>query len=113
MNNIPHDRKPHPHQHVIMAWAEGKPIQYRLQGGFEWEDVDTLRAPTFTPAIEYRIKPEPKPPYQLYAQVYAADTGVQISFLTHSKLCVDNVEFTFDGDTHQLISVKKICPTPN
>lgn len=112
MNNIPHDRKPHPHQHAIMAWAEGKTIQFQA-GTNPWTDCDSIHAPSFNPLIGYRIKPEPKLPYSLYAQVYAADTGVQISFLTPNKLCVDNVEFIFDGDTHQLIEVHLIAPTPN
>ena len=107
MNNIPHDRKPHPHQHIIMAWAEGKSIQYRFNDD-DWSDVSPLVAPSFSVYAEYRIKPEPKPPYSLYAQVCAADTGVQISFLTPNRLCVDNVQFTFDGDTNKLIDVKLI-----
>lgn len=108
MNNIPHGRKPHPHQAIINAWAEGKPIQTYHVVLDRWLDCEAHNAPLFNPTQEFRIKPEPKPAYSLYAQVYAADTGVQISFLTPNKLCVDNVEFTFNGDTHELISVKKI-----
>lgn len=107
MNNIPHDRKPHPHQHVINAWAEGKTIQVKASEEV-WHNCGAIVAPTFNPVAEYRIKPEPKPTYKRYAQVAKTDTGVQISFLTADKLCVDNVQFTFDGDTHQLISVEKI-----
>ena len=108
MNNIPHDRKPHPHQHIIMAWAEGKKVQVYNGIALGWEDCNNSIAPHFAPTAEFRIKPEPKPPYKRYAQVAAADSGVQISFLTVDRLCVDNVEFTFDGDTHKLISVEKI-----
>jgi hypothetical protein len=108
MNNIPHDRKPHHHQHIINAWAEGKRIQAYNGISLGWEDCESKLAPCFAPSQDYRIKPEPKPPYKRYAQVAKTDSGVQISFLTPNKLCVDNVEFTFDGDTHQLISVKKI-----
>ena len=113
MNNIPHDRKPHPHQHIINAWAEGITIQLKHFLTGQWFDCERDEAPFFGKHEEYRIKPEPKPAYSLYAQVYAADTGVQISFLTSNRLCVDNVEFTFNGDTHELISVNKIGPTPN
>ena len=110
MNNIPHDRKPHPHQHVILAWAEGKTIQVLSHNKQGWVDCLENTAPLFSKHEEYRIKPESNPPYSLYAQVYAGDAGVQISFLTRNRLCLDNVQFTFDGNTNQLIDVYLIPP---
>jgi hypothetical protein len=89
---------------LVQALADDK-LQGLSAGGV-W--VDLAESDFSWPIKCYRIKPEPKPPYKRYAQVAKTDTGVQISFLTADKLCVDNVEFTFNGDTHELISVEKI-----
>lgn len=48
----------HKHYDVIVAWAEGKPIQYRMPGGF-WTDL-TVNHHTHTPEFgvyEWRVKP--------------------------------------------------------
>lgn len=48
----------HKHYDVIVAWAEGKPIQHRGVGD-EWRDWnDSDVAPMFRTQWEYRIKPE-------------------------------------------------------
>lgn len=49
----------HPHYDVIVAWAEGKTIQYWCNGGhcwYDWTNGDV--APPFQPAGMYRVKPE-------------------------------------------------------
>lgn len=42
---------------VIVAWAEGADIQYRLPG-HEWKIWNANYSPTFGEGSEYRIKPE-------------------------------------------------------
>lgn len=46
----------HPHADVIIAWAEGKPIQQIVNG--KWCDV-IVENPNFHSGLKFRIKPEP------------------------------------------------------
>lgn len=94
---------PHPHQHAINAWAEGKTIQVQACGGTAWFDCDRDIAPHFSKYQQYRIKPELKPPYCRYAQV----TATTVSTLLESPTDCDNVEFIFDGNTHELLDVNR------
>lgn len=48
----------HIHHDVIIAWAEGKAIQFFEYG--RWIDVLQNMNPPFTNSVPYRIKPEPK-----------------------------------------------------
>lgn len=50
---------PHKHHDVIVAWAQGKPIQWRRRDTDNWENWTHIQAPAFAPYYEYRIKPEP------------------------------------------------------
>lgn len=44
---------------VMMAYAEGKKIEYRVRGGEEWRPISELESPQFGwNSKEYRIKPE-------------------------------------------------------
>ena len=47
----------HKHYDVIVAWAEGKPIQVKQEEGY-WEDWIAWWAPPWQKSTEYRIKPE-------------------------------------------------------
>lgn len=49
----------HPHAEVIKAWADGKTVQV-LAGNGEWSDMTYSDGSwnTFSPQIQYRIKPE-------------------------------------------------------
>lgn len=59
---------PHPHKELIIAWANGAKIQYRLNDFDEWHDLEhkyfengaqiTWGNPTWNPDIQYRIKPK-------------------------------------------------------
>lgn len=47
---------------IILAFAEGKPIQYRIKGNetANWNDIDKNYHEFSPHSFEYRIKPEPK-----------------------------------------------------
>ena len=49
----------HKHYDVIVAWAEGKPIQFKNPNSTTWEDHNSILTPGFRPDKEYRVKPEP------------------------------------------------------
>lgn len=45
---------------VMLAYAEGKKIEYRVRGGEEWLPINELDTPLFDwNSTEYRIKKEP------------------------------------------------------
>lgn len=49
----------HPHYDVIVAWAEGEPIEYFNSLEQQWQrNYD----PDFYPHVQYRIKPAEKAP---------------------------------------------------
>lgn len=48
--------KPHIHKDVIIAWANGATIQYKVTGSDVWDDCSQM--PSFFDDMEYRIKPE-------------------------------------------------------
>lgn len=51
------ERKPHKWAEVIKAWADGKPIQVRMDSC--WVDYDSNNTPPFNFACyEFRVKPE-------------------------------------------------------
>ena len=91
----------HKHYECIVAWASGKKIQYKSHAKKEWKDV---RCPTWTDVAEYRIKPEPKPDIVRYSGLEAW----QIPDSSIRQRVNDTVEYTFDGETGILKSVKKV-----
>jgi hypothetical protein len=50
----------HKHYDMIVAWAEGKDIQFKAFSHSDWEDVD-MNGEEWYEHYTYRIKPEPKP----------------------------------------------------
>ena len=50
----------HKHYDCIVAWAEGKDIQFKAFSHSDWEDVD-MTGEEWYEHYTYRIKPEPKP----------------------------------------------------
>ena len=50
----------HVHYACIVAFAEGKPIQWRESNDKKWCDWASAVAPVFFPEIQYRVKPEVK-----------------------------------------------------
>jgi len=49
----------HKHYDCIVAWAEGKNIQFKAFSHSEWEDVD-MHGEEWYEHYTYRIKPEPQ-----------------------------------------------------
>ncbi len=50
----------HKHYEVIVAWAEGKPIQFRLGVNDKWIDwlhLPDRDPPSFSDRLDWRIKP--------------------------------------------------------
>ena len=45
---------------VMLAWVEGKPVQYRALGNTVWHDIYTTESSWAWHLFEYRIKPEPR-----------------------------------------------------
>lgn len=102
---------PHKHAALIKAWADGAEIQ-RANGLGGWWGVGN--APLWDTDAEYRIKPETKPDVVLYGsynplQVLGADQRAVYPFcLTKQQSCVDEVKFTFDGESGKLKAVELI-----
>lgn len=84
------------HCECIVAWAEGKTIQFESVGG-NWKDVPH---PVWDNTVNYRIKPEPKPDYVHEATVNSPDCpGWRFNIRP-------NLRMTFDGETGQLKSAE-------
>jgi len=96
----------HKHYDCIVAWAEGKQIQFCNQTG-KWEDL--CGTPSWWEDYGYRIKPEPKP-----------DIVIRFYLESHpwvghrfSEAYTDNdlinkhsvIMCTFDGETKTLKAV--------
>ena len=94
--------KPRKHAELIKAWADGAQIQYCHPHTNEWLNVDE---PNWCSGIVYRVKPEPKPDFVRYIQ---ADNFSGRYFVTEHRTKMDNVCFTFDGETKELKSVEII-----
>jgi|LauGreDrversion2_5_1035112.scaffolds.fasta_scaffold19969_4 hypothetical protein len=87
-----------PHYECIVAWAEGKTIQFESVHG-NWFDVPH---PIWDRWVNYRVKPESRPDFSTYLTVSYKFTGNQ----TPLRYASDNVKFTYDGDTWQLKSAE-------
>ena len=88
----------HKHYDCIVAWAEGKKIQFKNCVD-TWTDIAN---PEWNNYFEYRVKPEPKPDFSTYLTVVRNHTGIQTPIRYNS----DNVKFTYDGETGQLKSAE-------
>jgi transcription antitermination factor NusG len=100
------ENKKHKHHDVIIAYANGDKIQTRFDKRYDWEDV---KNPHFYDHIEYRIKPETKPDFSLYAEVLTTDGKFgHAKFFGNVLTQEDNVKFTFDGKTKKLKAVELI-----
>jgi hypothetical protein len=84
------------HYECIVAWAEGKTIQFESVHG-NWKDVPH---PIWDRCVNYRVKPEPKPDYVHEATVNAPECpGCRFNNRP-------NLRMTFDGETGQLKSAE-------
>jgi len=91
--------KRHKHYDVIVAWAEGKEIQFREKPSDVWNDFKTWdAAPTFHSELQYRIKPEPDVVKEWRTNKYG-------ECLVSSE---PNIRLTFSGEDGRLIKAEVI-----
>lgn len=78
----------HKHYNEIVAWAEGKQIQFKRIADGEWEDC--CFKPNFTESTEYRVKPEPvKIFYKRYLTI-------------HNTICIENKTSGYNPENSKL-----------
>lgn len=95
--------KPHKHAALIKAWADGAEIQYQYENTTMWVDLGDSPA-AWHPTVQYRIKPEPKPDVVKFCSVSPDHSGR----LTSGRNFLDNVKYTFCGETGKLLKVELI-----
>jgi hypothetical protein len=99
----------HKHYDVIVAWAEGKEIQYRPFPTWEWINVNNFE-PSWFLSYEYRIKPEPKPDKVLYLGLDLTNKKVDYSsFWTDLPVIYGwpvKLKVIFDEETGKLKSAE-------
>lgn len=102
-DSIEYRIKPHKFQDVIDAYLRGETVQYKWKAG--WMDCGRgERLSMFDNGDEYRIKPKPDIVKHCHIHLNIVD-NIKISASPHH---LDNVKFTFDGETQQLKSVELI-----
>lgn len=98
------ERKPHKWAEAIKAWADGKPIQWRVVNG-PWNDWNNNEVPPFHYSRhEFRVKPEniviegeiTRNPY-LNNGCFSIKTGNN-----------NNIRLEFDPDTYKLVKAEVI-----
>ena len=89
----------HKHADLIIAWANGAPIQWKDRHG-QWEDMGE---PLWAENHEYRIKPEPKPDYLQYINFHFNLCVIDLKERPFNKA---NLKLTFDGETGYLKSAE-------
>jgi hypothetical protein len=91
----------HKHYDLIVAWAEGKDIQYRTIGQENWH-VDSC--PWWDDhSMEFRIKPKD---IVAYAEIHAG--GLIPIYFYSGVFDRANCKATFDGETRKLKSLEMI-----
>lgn len=93
--------KPHKHAEYIHEWADGKEIQRKWMDGYWYDDPN----PSWNPADEFRLKPQPKPDITAKFRI---DRHERMGFYACSDLPNSNVKVIFDGETNQLKAVELI-----
>lgn len=88
---------PHKHRDVIIAWANGQDIEYLIPPG-KWVPV---RNPEWCGALEYRVKPAPKPDQ-------VRTMFVELNPKLDNAYNKPNLKLTFDGETEKLKAVEII-----
>ena len=82
-------KKPHKHAELIKAWADGAEIQVLVDN--EW--IEASR-PTWLEGWRYRIKPEPKPDFEIF---YFYKNGELLSASYENKEPNLKLIFTSEG----------------
>lgn len=91
----------HKHYECIVAWAEGKQVQFCRDGG-EWFDCEPHTNlslfPNFSLDYSYRIKPEPKPDVCVFLKFNTMYGNISRGLGVSDS----NIRVTIDGETGQL-----------
>ena len=93
--------QPRKHAAVIKAWADGAEIQVAFNTLGPWQNFKGTEYPLFYDEYYYRVKPK-EPIVSRKSVVYI---GGATYWTVNSPL---NVQFTFDPDSGELLSVEKI-----
>lgn len=96
---------PHKHADIIKAWADGAEIEYRTHAIIEWKQVFKGWSWDNALAVEYRIKPQPKPDVVrwCWGTTYLGHENPFPEFGNGEK---PNLKLTFDGETGKLKSAE-------
>lgn len=63
---------PHRWRDCIVAWAEGRTVQFKYAGHL-WLELAAAAVPRWDdPYLEWRIKPEPRKPREQWVNVFAS-----------------------------------------
>lgn len=101
----------HPNHDIVVAYLEGKLVQYRdIRNNKRWYDLIPVTRignnfPTFTPDLEYRIKPEVKPDIIRDCYVegrYSGTKSFKWSIVEFREDDIINLRLVFDGNTGEL-----------
>jgi hypothetical protein len=90
--------KPHKHAKEIKAWADGAEIEFYVKEDDIWRPTCS---PSWGGAVEYRIKPQPKPDFVWFwgFNDKLGDAG----YLVKNKFAIDpwphQLKITIDGET--------------
>lgn len=93
----------HKQYDFIVAWAEGKEIQYKWPIEPVWTDCP--HEPSWNSCCEFRIKPVPKGDCVRYSKVRPYDGEAEIA---SERIANDNLKLTFDGETGALKAAEVI-----
>lgn len=95
----------HKHYDMIVAWAEGKQIQWNNNG--VWHNIFDDNRPYWSKGLEYRIKPEPKPDVVKYLIRGLVSNSSWLEFDNQTGHEADGcIKITFDGETGKLKSAE-------
>lgn len=92
----------HKHAEYIIQWANGIACEAWLGYSQKW--VEILNLADFNNFETVRLKPEPKPDFEMYACVI----NNHISGMSERKWSCDNLKLIFDGETNALKDAKVI-----
>ena len=99
----------HKHYDMIVAWAEGKDIQFKAFSHSDWEDVD-MNGEEWYEHYQYRIKPMPKPDYiKIFYLESHPFLGLRFSEeINPVQEKTKRISCAFDGETGKLKSAEVI-----
>jgi len=94
----------HKYEEVIKAFLDGKQCEGWNYQTKNWYEITRLGS--FDYCDDARIKPEPKPDVIRYG--YISSPNMKSINLTFCVYEIDNIKFTFDGETGKLKSAEVI-----